>query len=312
MLIFLFNFFISILFANASDQLCGIETKAESTVFHCKDFSTNTSTSREFPALLETEIQKGLEDKGVRVVPMEEYVARTLNSDLELIAIGPSDAVVSCLREIESEHKILYTTREFNALGSDHPTIERLKRLADALHNAGVCKLPVVRQTFNNIDIESSDDLLHHFLCISNSESTFGRDNLGQGGRGPWGIHPMHNQEAGTTAFVDGRNITLTRDGVCLGLQSVVRDRNGAEIRNNSSYTRQEVINDNALCAMRLYQLPNGKGGIRGFSDWGTTSRWGSNRHCSKNTRDRLQFIKYLGTKGCCSQACIQRVEGTL
>jgi hypothetical protein len=149
----------------------------------------------------------------------------------------------------------------------------------------GVCQVKPEKENYQGIDIRTPDDLLEHFLCISNSESRFGQTNIGMGGRGPWGIHPMHNSARGK---------------ICYGLQSVVRS-GSREIKKNEAYKNPKVIRDNAACALRLYQM-NGPG--NGFKPWGTGSAWGSNRHCSKATRKKFQFGKYLGALSCCSEEC--------
>lgn len=275
-------------------SFCALDESGEMSVFYCKDNQGNPIHKEEMLPILVNDARHRLEEGGVEIVSLEEFAARVSPDELMALAQGPNRGVNACFQ------KIYYRVDQFNRLPENHEIADQLRTLAAALHEAGVCDLPVQRQNFNNINIQNSQDVLHHFLCISNSESVFGTRNIGMGGRGPWGIHPAHNQRAGTTAFLDGRTTTLRRNGVCYPSQAIVRDSNGREIKESNRYRNYDVIVDNAKCAMTLYR-------DRGFRDWGTTSAWGSNRHCSKNTRDRLQFFKHIGPLGCCTAACRAR-----
>lgn len=288
-------FFLS--YSSFAEQICVLdESNPDVSIFMCKDLKENATHYQEIVPLLAHEAKLHLEDMGVKMVSFEEFVARVTPNDLLELQRGNIEEgeVKPCFE------RVYYRVNEFNGLPDNHATVRRLKTLAKALQEAGVCELPVKRQNFNSINIQSQQDVLHHFLCISNSESVFGSRNIGMGGRGPWGIHPAHNQRKGTTAFLDGKTRTLPRDGVCYPSKAIVRNNAGQEIKQSSLYEQYDVILDNAKCAMTLYRES-------GFRDWGTTRAWGSNRHCSKSTRDRLQFFKHIGAAGCCTDACRQR-----
>jgi hypothetical protein len=273
---------------------CALDETGEASVFYCKDPKSGGTHVQEIHPLMAHEAVVGMGEEGISVISMEEFVARVTMTELEQMGKGPNAEVTECFQ------KIYYRVNQFNRLPTSDATVQRLIQLATALQQAGVCDLPVKNQNFNSINIQSSQDVLHHFLCISNSESVFGRDNIGQGGRGPWGIHPMHNQPSGTRAFVDGRTVTLKRNGQCYPSRAIVRDANGVEIKRSSAYRDEAVILDNAKCAMTLYRQ-------KGFTDWGRTNVWGSNRHCSSTTRNRLEFFKHIGPLGCCTEACRKR-----
>lgn len=276
-------------------SFCAIDNESsELTVFYCKDNQGNPVHKEEVEPILAGEIQARLEERHVEIVSIEEFAARVTPEEILAISQGPNTGENACFE------RIYYRTNEFNKLSTNHPVIEQVKILAKALQEAGVCDLPVKKQNFNSINITNSQDVLHHFLCISNSESVFGTRNIGLGGRGPWGIHPAHNQKAGTKAFLDGRTVTLKRNGACHPSQAIVRNSSGVEIKESDRYKAYPVILDNARCAMTLYRE-------RGFRDWGSTSAWGSNRHCSANTRNRLEFFKHIGALGCCTDACRAR-----
>lgn len=277
------------------------------TKFYCRDFATGNVFTELIEPLQVEAVTRALSEKGASLVSLNEFVIQMSTEELNRLGLGPNE-----VNDLACVEKVYYRVEEFNQLPSTDPTVGRLKELARALQEAGVCNLPVARQTFNNINIQTSDDVLHQFLCISNSESVFGRDNIGMGGRGPWGIHPAHNQAAGTSAFLDGRTVTLKRNGLCYPGNAVVRNSSGTEIKESSRYKNYEVRLANAKCAMVLYQRSGSKGSMRGFRDWGTTSSWGSNRHCSSTSRDRLQFMKHIGLDGCCSQACKDRVQKSI
>lgn len=267
--------------------------------FLCLDETEREIHSVKVESFFENSYRTTLEDDGVKFITPEDLSIRALSSSAKLIGMEPP---VSCLE------KIYYRSNEFNALPANHPVIENVKELARALHSAGVCELPVAKN-ISSLGIENSDDVLQQFLCISNSESVFGTRNIGMGGRGPWGIHPMHNQRAGTRAFVNSKTTTLKKNGACYPGQAVVRDANGVEIKESNRYLNAGVRQDNASCAMILYKQSNGRGGIKGFQDWGTTNAWGSNRHCTKNMRTNMEFTKHIGELACCSQACKNRVS---
>ncbi len=284
--------------AEESKFFCMIDTTTPLSVFHCRDEAHNSLHKRAVRPLEEVAFTHFLESKGVEIVSSEEYLKRTLLKNISQLIEGPLERL-PC--GTEYEYRTYSRSKEFNALTPNHPTIKNLKVLAEALHSAGVCDTPVREENFNSIGIHNSDDLIKHFLCISNSESVFGTENIGQGGRGPWGIHPMHNQKADSIAYVSGQQILLKKDGLCHPSQSVVRDENGNEIKTNEAYFNINVISDNAKCAIKLYRTP---GSLGGFSAWGTGTNWGSNRHCSKESRERLNFAKHIGALSCCSIAC--------
>ena len=278
---------------------CSIVQAAESSDFYCFDGVSGTALYKEFNPLEEGTIQAELEEKNVEFVELEEYAKRIIRDGIKEIVGKENVPLQPCFQ------KIYYRVDEFNRLPTNHSTVQNVIKLAQALHKAGVCELDVKSQNFNGINVNSIDDVLHHFLCISNSESVFGTRNIGMGGRGPWGIHPMHNQSAGTRAFTGGKTVTLKRNGICHHLpKSIVRNSNGVEIKQSDRYKDSEVQLQNAKCAMVLYKE-------KGFRDWGASSAWGSNRHCSASTRNRLQFNKHLGPElGCCSQSCKNKLKG--
>lgn len=281
----------------SESSFCTLDETGENTVFYCKEPGVAGLHKQEVNPLIVHGLSMELRSHGVEIVTPLEFTLRVdpnqLLKDLQALNAPPAGC--------GTYQKVYYRVNQFNSLPSGHRIVDQLEKLADALHEAGVCDLNVKSQNFNNININTKEDLLHHFLCISNSESVFGTRNIGMGGRGPWGIHPMHNLPAGSNAFVDGGTKRLSRDGLCYPSQSVVRDSNGTEIKQSDRYLDEEVIRDNASCAMTLYKKRGG------FRSWGTTNAWGSNRHCSKATRDRLQFFKHLGAKGCCTKKCRQR-----
>jgi hypothetical protein len=275
---------------------CMLDESKENTFFYCKDPNSGTTHVQEIEPIYVSDMVRRLEESGGEIVSSEDFVARVTEKELLEMIAGPDKE----LNQQACVQKIYYRTNQFNDLPVNGEITNQLKTLARALHEAGVCDLPVKQQNFNSINIRSQQDVLHHFLCISNSESVFGTRNIGLGGRGPWGIHPMHNQKSGTRAFVDGRTVTLKRNGVCYPSQAIVRTPAGVEIKESNRYKNYDVILDNAKCAMTLYKA-------KGFTDWGTKKAWGSNRHCSKTTRDRLQFFKHIGALGCCTDACRAR-----
>ena len=299
----IFSFFISS-FALAGERACTTVVKSSITQFHCYDTKTGQSFFREVDTLAAQSIITSMEKSGVAMLGYGEFLALSSRGMIEGIITGPNELVVK-----ECLHNVFYRENEFNALSIDHATIDRLKELTRALHEAGVCEIPVVEQEFNNINIKNSDDVLRHFLCISNSESVFGRDNIGQGGRGPWGIHPMHNLPNGSRVNVGGSVIQLKEDGLCYPSQAVVRNSNNDEVKVNERYHNYEVRLDNAKCAIKLYSFNHPSHGVMGFRDWGRNGSWGSNRHCSQGNRENLDFSKYLGELSCCSQTCKDEIK---
>jgi hypothetical protein len=279
--------------AKASDYICTIYSGDEQSTFYCIDSKNQIMFDQSVEPISEYGYQLSLEDQGVEFVSPEVFAAKATQSGLTALTKPEPKA---CYEEV------YYRSGEFNKLPSNHAAINSLKELAKSLHSAGVCNLPV-SSGLPDLGIKNSDDILEHFLCISNSESVFGTRNIGQGGRGPWGIHPMHNQKAGTRAFTDGKTVTLKKNGVCYPGKAVVRDASGKEIKDSKLYMANDVRLDNAKCAMTLYKQGDGKG-IRGFKDWGTGSAWGSNRHCTKKMRTSMNFGKFLGELSCCSASC--------
>lgn len=265
------------------DYVCVVDNQSEASVFTCTNIKNNESFTQEVPPLVELEITRKMQASGVQVVSYESYFEKTLMGTMNDFLSAGDPLAGGCFERIG------YETNEFNRLPENHETIARIRELASVLKEAGVCNMPVKSANYLGVDIRNADDVLAQFLCISNSESTFGRDNIGQGGRGPWGIHPMHNLS----------------NGVCYPSQAVVRDSSGKETKRNNDYLNRNVRLDNAKCALELYSA-------KGFRDWGTTNKWGSNRHCSKRVRDRLNFKKYLGELACCTQACKARVTNSI
>ncbi|MBH46848.1 MAG: hypothetical protein CME71_01615 [Halobacteriovorax sp.] len=195
--------------------------------------------------------------------------------------------------------QIRYTSSEFNRLSRSSSDLSRARAIATALKDAGVCSQAIQRDTTGlNIDVSNNDQLLQHFLCIANGESTFGRgaDNIGMGGRGPFGIHPTEHT---------GRN------GICSGLSPIVTaeetasaKRNRTKAQRGASYENATVRRENARCALRLYSRNN-------YRDWGrSNTSWGTNHECSASQRARFNFERQLGEAACCSEACKRRVRG--
>ncbi len=292
----------------ASPLYCFEDDTKELSVFYCRNDGDGTHAKYPVEPIFAVSFAEHLKSKGVDIVTAEEFMKRSNGNIWDVFAEGALAAAekMGC-PAIEEEYRSYFRYKEFNALSSNDPVIKHLAVLADALHEAGVCDIPVRKENFNSIDVRSKDDLLQHFLCISNSESVFGQSNIGMGGRGPWGINPGHTQRKGTYSYISGSKQKLKKDGICYPSKAVARDENGAELKVNSLYFDEEVILDNAKCALTLYKVD---GSLGGFSSWGKGKSWGSNRHCSKTTRDRLKFTKFLGTKACCSSACKDAVTG--
>tara|TARA_R110000868_G_scaffold25366_6_gene98880 strand:- start:2808 stop:3737 length:930 start_codon:yes stop_codon:yes gene_type:complete len=195
--------------------------------------------------------------------------------------------------------EIRFTSSEFNRLTSRSGDLARARAIATALKDAGVCTQAIQRDTTGlNIGVSNNDQLLQHFLCIANGESTFGRgaDNIGMGGRGPFGIHPTEHTGSG---------------GICSGLSAIVASeettsakRNRTRAQRGAAYENATVRRDNARCALRLYARRN-------YRDWGrSNTSWGTNHECSASQRARFNFERQLGEAACCSEACKSRVRG--
>ncbi len=194
--------------------------------------------------------------------------------------------------------QIRFTASEFNRLRSNDSNIIRAKAIARALKAAGVCSQRIKRDNSGlGIGVSNNDQLLQHFLCISNGESTFGRgaDNIGMGGRGPFGIHPT---------------LHTGRGDLCGDISPVVLSEETNSAKNNrtraqrgASYENAATRRDNAACALRLYDS-------RGYRDWGTNStNWGTNHECNARQRASFNFERNLGADACCSDACRTRVR---
>lgn len=194
--------------------------------------------------------------------------------------------------------QIRFTAQQFNRLGTRDSNILRAKSIARALKAADVCRRPIKSDnTRLGLGISNNDQLLQHFLCISNGESTFGRgaDNIGMGGRGPFGIHPTLHTGSG---------------GICANINPIVATEETRTARTNrtkaqrgASYENAAVRRDNAECALRLYER-------NGYRDWGTKStNWGTNHECNSSQRASFNFEKNLGVDACCSDACRARVN---
>ncbi len=296
----IFTISLSFSYASERNDYCLIERNDNSSVFYCFLKENSRVVRQEVSPIDESTWKASLEDGGVLFFEDLEFSSQMAVDALQAI----TETMISC-NETMGYENVYYRVDEFNRLPSSASAVQKVRELATALHRAGVCEVNVQSQNFNSINIQTPDDVLHHFLCISNSESVFGTRNIGMGGRGPWGIHPMHNQARGTRAFTGGKTVTLPRNGICYDLpRSVVRNSNGVERKVSSLYEDPEVQFQNAKCAIRLYQQ-------KGFRDWGTGSSWGSNRHCSASTRNRLEFNKHLGADlGCCTQRCKDRLNG--
>lgn len=231
-----------------------------------------------------------LRQEGITILGEEDTGFSEL---LSLFAMSPNPSS-TCFQ------RIYYTPQAFNAFGANSPNIARARIIAGTLKRAGVCDETVRRDNSNlGLRITDNDDLLQHFLCIANHESTFGlgKDNIGLGGRGPFGIHPTLHTQAG---------------GICDDLTPIVRagepragNRNlsvAERTRLGRPYEALNIRRDNAMCAIRLYRQ-------NGYTDWGTSRRsWGTNHSCSATERARFNFETKLGAAACCSDACRQRV----
>jgi hypothetical protein len=281
--------------AQGSALFCQVDISGEQFQFRCHDSTEGENYSAAVDPLLAGEFSAKLQDKGVEIVEAEEFLRRTLQNSVSSASQGPR----VCEYCLEREYRSYFRSQEFNALDANSPVIQHLRLLAEALHQAGVCQINPKIENYNDIGINSPDDVLQHFLCISNSESVFGQRNIGMGGRGPWGIHPMHNLKKGSS--IPGSSRRMDRDGLCYGTQAVVRDKNGAEIKQTQAYRTPEVIRDNAACALKIYQFNASQDGFRA---WGTSKSWGSNRHCSLTTKRKYKFKKILGKLACCTNAC--------
>lgn len=194
--------------------------------------------------------------------------------------------------------RVRFTAREFNRLRPNDSNIIRAKAIARALKTAGVCQSPIKSDnTRLGLGVSNNDQLLQHFLCISNGESTFGRgaDNIGMGGRGPFGIHPTLHTGPGDIC-ADINPIVDAEE-----TRSALRNRTKAQ--RGASYENATVRRDNAACALRLYER-------NGYRDWGTQStNWGTNHECNARQRASFNFEKNLGADACCSDACRERVR---
>ena len=195
--------------------------------------------------------------------------------------------------------EIRFTSSEFNRLTSTSADLSRARAIATALKSAGVCNQTIKSDNSGlGIGVNNNDQLLQHFLCIANGESTFGRgaDNIGMGGRGPFGIHPTLHTGSG---------------GICSDISPIVRSeettaakRNHTKAQRGATYENARVRRDNAACALRMYDQ-------NGYRDWGTNSTsWGTNHECSASQRARFNFERQLGEAACCSQACKRRARG--
>ena len=197
--------------------------------------------------------------------------------------------------------EIGFEASAFNRLTSSSSDLSRVRAIATALKQAGVCSQEIKRDTTGlNIGVSNNDQLLQHFLCISNGESVFGRgaDNIGMGGRGPFGIHPQHAE----------------RGKICSDIKAIITSEEPRAGRRNLSsaerlrigrlYEPANIRRDNAKCALRLYEQSN-------YRDWGRSSTtWGTNHECSATQRARFNFERQLGEAACCSEACKRRVRG--
>lgn len=276
--------------SHSSDYACTVdrETSKTNSTFYCVDIKTQEPFQHSVTPIVDFEFEAYLKDKGVKIYDPEEYLGQLLDPVLYM-----SKIVGNLNNSCGQNTRVYYRPNEFDQLTPEDPVINRLKKIALSLHEAGVCDLPVIKANYRNLNIQNSDDVLQQFLCITNSESVFGKNNIGMGGRGAFGINPIHT----------------TEDGQCEEFKNaVIRGPNGKEIKKNELYKSEKVIADNAKCALNLY-----KNNERGFRDWGTNQdKWGSNRHCSKTLRTRLNFTKHIGELACCSESCKNKVRGTI
>ena len=251
--------------------ICGWEQEANLSIYYCLDLEQGDYSIRRIDreADRKAAISAQLIDQGFKILPFDSF--------LDWVASGHLEEIAGSWWQL-----FFFRPGQFNNLRPQDPTIVRLKKLATTLHRVGVCQLPVVRANYRNINIRTSNDVLLHFLCIANSESVFGLRNIGLGGRGPWGINPIHT----------------TRRGLCYqqAPRAVLRNASGQEIKDSARYLSDPaVLEDNARCALVLYRHANG------FASWGTSrDNWGSNRHCAASVRGQLDFKKFLGELASC------------
>jgi hypothetical protein len=281
--------------AQDSALFCLVDITGEQFQFRCHDANEKENYSAAVDPILAGDFSAKLQEKGVEIVEAEEFLRRTLRTNMAGLSVGPK----VCEYCLEREYRSYFRSNEFNALDPNSPVIKHLRLLAEALHKGGVCEADPKLENYNAIGINNSDDVLQHFLCIANSESVFGQRNIGAGGRGPWGIHPMHTLKKGSK--IPGSSKRMDKDGLCYGTQAIARDKNGLEIKESSAYRSPQVILDNAACALKIYQFNPSQDGFRA---WGTNQSWGSNRHCSAAIKRKYSFKKVLGQLACCSHAC--------
>lgn len=263
-----------------SSYVCTVDERTEMTKFLCLDKITGERFDQDVEPIEAMDAMATLRDNGVEFITSDQP-----NYTVLLAQFFPGfDPTRACFQQIQ------FTIEEFNRLGQSSPHIRRAQAVATALKNAGVCSQTIRRDNTNlGLQITNHDQLLQHFLCVSNHESTFGRgtDNLGRGGRGPFGINPIHVRNSG---------------GICDDLTRAVLPDTGDRTERGARYENATVREQNARCALRLYNA-------NGYRDWGTsTTSWGTNRHCSARLRARYNFERNLGAAACCSQTCRDRV----
>ncbi len=148
-----------------------------------------------------------------------------------------------------------------------------LIKLATALKSAGVCSASIPKNnTGFPLGISNNTQLLKYFLCVSNSESTFGNDNRGPGGFGPWGAHKTVHTKKG--AACAGMTNAFTSDG--------------------TQYMKDPaLLARNASCTLKILEKsPND------YGPWGTKggSFPGSNKHCTRDIVDKqYKFEELIG-----------------
>lgn len=156
----------------ASPLYCFEDDTKELSVFYCRNDGDGTYAKYPVEPLFAASFSEHLKSRSVDIVTAEEFMMRSNGNIWEVFAEGAVAASdkMGC-PAIDEEYRSYFRYKEFNALSSNDPVIQHLEVLVDALHEAGVCDVSVRKENFNSIDVRSKDDLLQHFLCISNSES---------------------------------------------------------------------------------------------------------------------------------------------
>ena len=274
-----------------SNKYCAIDRHT----FYCLDQVTGISQQFEIHPIEVEGQRRKLISGGVIMTNPSQLLALSSEGQLNSF-MNPFEQLDCHPQETEEIQEVAYTPNEFNVtLAPTDGTLERINQLLDVMHEAGVCSLDVIQDP--HLEINNIDDVLEQFVCITNHESNFGRDNIGMGGRGPWGIHPDHDQSGGP----------------CTSLSPINRSSNGHEVKESSAYHNKTLQMDNFKCALILYSSPDSNN--NGFRSWGqrlSNAPWGSNRHCLTSDRDDFDFKRLLGTKMCCTEQCKQEIDASI